>query len=149
MLDWDLTWKTSKYFGVYYRHTKRLSNEIFLEKLNQNLQKIKNLNKHVLICGDFSYDLLRHEQIPSVNEFLNIMYSNFLQPCITQPTWALGKSRSTLTANIFVNTYDKQLFAGNLLDKASGWSAQFLNYKWYKKSSHKKKISCKRFWKIE
>ena len=102
--------------GVCYCHPKRSSNKIFLEKLNQNLQKIKNLNKHVLICGDFNYDLLRHEQIPNVNKFLNTMYSNFLQPCITQPTRALGKSRPTLIDNIFVNTYDKQLFAGNLLD---------------------------------
>ena len=69
-----------------------------------------------MICGDFNYDLLRHEQIPNVNEFLNTMYSNFLQPCIIQPTRALGKSRPTLIDNIFVNTYDKQLFAGNLLD---------------------------------
>ena len=80
---------------------------------------MKNLNKHVLICGYFNYDLLRQAQIPYVNEFLNTMYSNFLQPCITQPTRALGKRRPTLIDNIFVNTYDKQLFAGNLLDKVS------------------------------
>ena len=45
---------------VYNRHPKRSSNEIFLEKLNQNLHKIKNVNKHVLVSGDFDYDLLRH-----------------------------------------------------------------------------------------
>ena len=47
--------------GGYYRHPKKSSNKIILEKLNQNLQKTKNVNKHVLICGVFNYDILRHE----------------------------------------------------------------------------------------
>lgn len=78
---------------------------------------MKNVNKHVLICGDFNDDLLRGEQLSHVNKFLNTMYSNFLQPCITELTRALGKNRPTLIDNIFANTYYKQLFAGNFLDK--------------------------------
>ena len=39
----------------------------------------------ILICGDFNHGLVRPEQMPYVNEFLNNMYSNFLQPCITEP----------------------------------------------------------------
>ena len=82
---------------VCYRHSKKLSNEIFLEKLKQNVKKIiKNLNKHVLISGNCNYDLLRHEQVPHVNEFLNTMYSNFLQPCINDRNRALAKNRPTL-----------------------------------------------------
>ena len=128
--------------------SKISSNEIFLEKLNQNLQKIKNLNKHILICGDFNYHLLRHEQIPCVNEFLNTMYSNFLQPCITQPTRALGKSRPTLIDSIFVNTYDKQLFAGNLLDKVSDHLPNFLIINDIKNSLTKRKIVVRDFKKF-
>ena len=134
--------------GVYYRHPKRSSNEIFLEKLNQNLQKIKNLNKHVLICRDFNYDLLRHEQIPYVNEFLNTMYSNFLQTSITQPTRALGKSMPTFIDNIFVNTYDKKLFAGNFLDKVSDHLPNFLIINDIKNSLTKRKIVVRDFKKL-
>ena len=39
----------------------------------------------ILICRDFNYGLVRPEQMPYINEFLDNMYSNFLQPCITEP----------------------------------------------------------------
>ena len=66
-----------------------------------------------MICGDFNYDLIRHEHVSYVNEFF------FLQPCITQPSRVLGKNRPTLIDIIFVYTYDKYLFAGNFPDKLS------------------------------
>ena len=50
----------------------------------------------------------------------------FLQPCITEPTRALGKNRPTLIRNIFVNTYDKRLIAGNFLHKVSDYLPNFL-----------------------
>ena len=72
-----------------------------------------------MICVNFNYDLLRHEHVSYVDKFMNTIYSFFLQPCITQSTRALGKNRPTLIDIIFVNTYEKQLFAGNFLDKVS------------------------------
>ena len=47
------------------------------------------------------------------------MNSDFLQPCLTEPTRALGKSKPTFIDNIFRNTADKLFFAGNFLDKVS------------------------------
>ena len=76
------------------------------------------------------------------------MYSNFLQPCITEPTRVLGKNKPTLIDNIFVNTFDKQLFAGNFLDKVSDHLTNFLIINDIKNSDTKRKIVCKRFLKI-
>ena len=58
----------------------------FQEKLRDNLNKITNSNKTVIITGDFNNDILKYEHNKYINDFLNIMYSNFLQPCITEPT---------------------------------------------------------------
>ena len=35
------------------------------------------------------------------------MYSNFLQPCITEPTRIVGNNRPAFADNIFINTYNK------------------------------------------
>ena len=64
---------------------------------------------YILICEDFNYDLLRREQVSYANEFLNNMYSNFLQPCITEPTRVLDKNRPTLTANILATSLTDHL----------------------------------------
>ena len=45
------------------------------------------------------------------------MYSNFLQPCITEPTRIVSGNRPSLADNIFINIIDKDLYSGNLLDK--------------------------------
>ena len=71
--------------GCYYRHPRKTSNDIFLEKLRQTINKIKRFNKYIIFCGDFNHDLLHHEHNQYVNEFVNVMYSNFLHPCITEP----------------------------------------------------------------
>ena len=66
--------------GVYYRHSKKSSNNIFLDKLKETLGKIKNNNKTTIITGDFNYDILKYDFNKAIANFLNIMYSNFLQP---------------------------------------------------------------------
>ena len=43
------------------------------------------------------------------NEFLNTMYSNFLETCIIKPTRILKYNRPSLVDNIFVNIYDKKI----------------------------------------
>ena len=71
--------------GCYYRHPRKTSNDIFLEKLRQTINKIKRFNKYIIFCGEFNHDLLHHEHNQYVNEFVNVMYSNFLHACITEP----------------------------------------------------------------
>ena len=41
------------------RHPKKTSNGMFIEKLKDTLSKLRKANnKHILICGDFNYNLL-------------------------------------------------------------------------------------------
>ena len=47
--------------GVYYRHPKKNSNDIFNIKLDGTIKKIKDNNKTKIICGYFNYNLLNHE----------------------------------------------------------------------------------------
>ena len=86
--------------------------------------------------------------MPYVNEFLNTIYSNFLQTCITEPTRAPGKNRQTLINNLFVNIYDKQLFAGNFLDKLSDHLPNFLIINDIENSLKKRKIVVRDFKKF-
>ena len=79
-----------------------------------------------MICGDFNYDLLKHEFNVCINEFINILSSFFLQLCITKPTQIVSYNRPSLVDNIFVNIYDKTIFGGNLLDKITDHLPNFI-----------------------
>ena len=62
--------------GVYYRHPKKNSNDIFTIKLDGTIKKIKDNNKTKVICGDFNYNLLNHEYN---NHIKNLLKKHFLQ----------------------------------------------------------------------
>ena len=67
-------------------NTLQRASNVFLNTLKSTLSKIKNRNKHITLSGDFNCNLLKYEYIDPVGEFLNIMFSNFLQLCINEPT---------------------------------------------------------------
>ena len=46
--------------GTYYRHPKKNSNNVFLEKLKENLHKLGNNNKIAIVAGDYNFDLLKN-----------------------------------------------------------------------------------------
>ena len=52
-----------------------------------------------------------------INDFLNVMYSNILQPCITEPTRIVGNNRLALLNNIFINTCNKNVNSNNIIEK--------------------------------
>ena len=54
------------------------------------------------------------------------MYSNFLQPCITEPTRLIKKQKPSLIDNIFVNFVNKKIISGNLIDKISDHLPNFV-----------------------
>ena len=83
------------------------------------MHSLRNNNKICLVAGDFNYDILKYEQDPIINELLNLMYSNFFQPCILEPTRAILNSRPSLIDNTYINTYDKTIHSGNFLDKVT------------------------------
>ena len=97
-----------------------------MENLKATLKKIKNRNKHIIICSDCNYDLLKYEHNEYINEFLNTMSSNFLQPCNTKPTRIVNYNRPSLVDNIFVNIYDKQIHSGNIIDKIANHLQNFI-----------------------
>ena len=63
------------------------------------------------------------------------MASNFLQPCITEPTRIIQGNRPSIVDNIFTNIFDKELYSGNLLDKITDHLPNFLIIKKIKKQS--------------
>ena len=76
---------------------------------------MKNRNKYIIVCGDFN--LLNHQNDECVGKFLNIVYSHFLQPFITEPTRMIAGQRPSIVDNIFSNIFEKNLNSSNLIDK--------------------------------
>ena len=48
------------------------------------------------------------------------MYSNFLWPCILGPTRTVTNNRPSIIGNTFINTIDRNIDSGNIIDKVSG-----------------------------
>ena len=80
-------------------------------------KKLHNSNKVTVVTRDFNYEILKYEKTSIISEFLNLMYSNFLQPCILEPTRIVANNRPSLIDNIFINTIDKKIDSGNIIDK--------------------------------
>ena len=112
--------------GCYYKHPKKPFNNKLLEQLKIPLTKIKNWNRYKIVCSDFNYNLLNHQNDECVDEFLNIIYSHFLQTCITEPTRMIAGQRPSIVDNIFTNIFEKSLTSGNLDDKITDHLLNFL-----------------------
>ena len=91
--------------------------------------KMKSSSKYVIISGEFSYNLLNYEHNEYVCDFLNTIYSVWLQPCINEPSRFIRKQESTLIDHIFVNTLNKELNSGNFLEKMSDHLPNFVIFK--------------------
>ena len=126
--------------GVFYNHPRKNSGDEFVEYLKATPNKIKNRNKHIIIGGDFNYDLLKYEHNKYINEFLNTMSSNFLQPCITKPTRIVKYNRPSMVDNIFVNIYDKGIHSGNIIDKITDHLPNFVVIKNLRNKLQKQKF---------
>ena len=57
--------------GVFYRHPKKTSDNTFLEQLKCSPSKIKSRSKHIILCEDLNYNILKHEYNNFSAEFLN------------------------------------------------------------------------------
>ena len=112
--------------GVFYRHPKKNSNELFNLKLTELFEKLKKENKLSLITGDFNYDLLKCHNNDTCNNFINNMYSNSFQPCITEPTRIVANNTPSILDNIFINVLDKHVISGNFLSKISDHLPNFV-----------------------
>ena len=52
--------------------------------------------------------------ITDIKSFIDIIYSHFFQPFIAEPTRIIGRNKSSLIDNIFINACTKSLNAGNI-----------------------------------
>ena len=110
--------------------------------LKATLPSLRNSNKVCLVTGGFNYDILKYKHNPVINEFLNLMYSNFFQPCILEPTGVVLNSRPSLIDNIYINKYDKTIHSANFLDKGTDDMPNKIKSILYKKYLQKQGI----FW---
>ena len=62
--------KKNKYsnWGLLQTPQKNSDGE-FLKNLKDTLNKVKSRKKHIVICGDFNYDLMKHKFNVHVNGF--------------------------------------------------------------------------------
>ena len=96
-----------------------MSDNLLLLKLEETLTKLCNISKVTVVTGDFNYDILKYDENSIISEFLNLMNSSFLRPCFLGPIRIVAKNRPNLINNIFINTTDKKIDSGNIIDKVS------------------------------
>ena len=106
--------------------------------MKENLHKPGGNNKITVVAGDTNFDLLKYDYNNLTNYFLSMMYSNFFQPCILEPTRITSNNRPSLLDNTFINTHDKDVYSGNIIDKISDHMPNFaiINI-FYKKRNQK------------
>ena len=125
---------------LLHRYTDIVKNETaFLDYLQKTLQKIKKENKTVFIPGDFNYNLLNSGNDSNIDMFLELMYTNVLQPHIIYPTRIVDNANPTLIDNIFSNCVDCNITCGKLIEKISDHLPNFLIIPNYKNSELKNK----------
>ena len=111
--------------GVIYRHPRK-SDTQFQIYLNETFNKIRNENKLMTRVGDFNYNLLNHETDTQVNDFIQIMLSNFCQPHIIQSTRIVDNAKPSLVDNIFFNSIKYGTKSGNITSKISDHLPNFI-----------------------
>ena len=58
--------------------------------------------------------------------FVDIMYENFLQPCIIKPSRIINDQKLSIVDNIFTNIINKNITSGNLFSKISDHMPNFI-----------------------
>ena len=111
--------------GVIYRHPRK-SDTQFQIYLKETLNKIRNENKLLTVVGDFNHNLLNHETDTQVDDFIQIMLSNFCQPHIIQPTRIVDNAKPSLVDNTFFNSIEYETKSGNITFKISDHMPNFI-----------------------
>ena len=91
------------------------------------MEKLSFENKELYLLGDYNIDILKTDDDDNINEYYNIISSNFLVPHITLPTTITSTSRS-LIGNIFSNNLNfVHAVSGNINVTIS----DYLPFWWY------------------
>ena len=99
--------------NIYRAH--RSDANLFISDLDQCLNKITNENKQCYLSGDFNFDLLQHENINIINDFINTMYNSSMYPLINRPT-RITPTSATLLDNIFTNVLTHDIKSGVIVN---------------------------------
>jgi exonuclease III len=110
--------------GVVYRHPKH-NFENFTKYLYKILDQIQNSNKMCIILGDFNINLLNSDFHRPTEDFINNMFTYFMNPQIIQPT-RITDHTATLIDNIFLNSIEYDTMSGNLLTDITDHLPNFL-----------------------
>ena len=87
--------------------------------LKQTLEALCKENKKVILAGDLNMNLLNFDKNKKVNEFLEVLSSNWLTPRIFGPTRFVEHNKSSLVDNIFANFSDMHCTSGNITEKVT------------------------------
>ena len=109
--------KESIVVGVLYRPPNSKMRE-FEDELEKLLSKIVKENKLFFLMGDINIDMLKMNQVPSVDKFMCQLFSSSLYPLITKPTRIMDRS-ATLIDNILTNSLDDSNLRGILITDIS------------------------------
>ena len=90
--------------GCVYKHPSMDIDE-FNSLFEDVMDRISYENKEFYLLGDFNLDLLKIDDESKIDDFYNIISSNFLVPHITIPTRITSTSK-TLIDNIFSNNFE-------------------------------------------
>ena len=90
----------------------------FEDELEKLLSKIVKENKLFFLMGDINIDMLKMNQVPSVDKFMCQLFSSSLYPLITKPTRIMDRS-ATLIDNILTNSLDDSNLRGILITDIS------------------------------
>ena len=110
------TSKENLVVGVVYRYPKQKDTE-FLLYLKQTLKALPKENKKVILTGNLNINLLNFDKNKDVNEFLDVITSNWFTPQILGPTRIVEHNKPSLADNIFVNFSDMHCTSGNIIEK--------------------------------
>ena len=110
--------------GVVYRHPHS-SFVDFHEAMSQQLEKVSNEKRKLIIMGDINIDLIKYESHQPTSEYMDMLYSNLCFPVITQPTRITDYTR-TLIDHMYTNALDKCITAGICLTDISDHFPIFL-----------------------
>ena len=84
---------------------------VFIEKVEEMLENIKNTNKICYLCGDININLLNTSSHTESNNFIDTLYSYGLYPLICRPT-RVSSGSATLIDNIFTNNICDKISSG-------------------------------------
>ena len=94
--------------------------------LKQILKALSKENKKVILIGDSNLNLLSFDKNKEVNEFFDILTSNWFPPQILGPTRFAEHNKHSLVDNIFVKFSDMHCTSGNIIEKITEHLPNFL-----------------------